>query len=46
MIRLEMKNFSMLLAEKQQKYQHFHLKNLINTNILQANKFCLLIKDK
>ena len=29
MIRLEMKNCNMILTEKQQKYQHYHLENLI-----------------
>ena len=24
MVRLEMKNYSMILTEKQQKYQHYH----------------------
>ena len=33
-------------TEKQQKYQHYHLKKLINMNILQVKKYYLLIKDK
>ena len=28
------------------KYQHYHLKKLINMNILQLKKYCLLIKGK
>ena len=27
-----------ILTEKQQKYQHYHPKNLINMNILQVKK--------
>ena len=46
MIRLEMKNYNMILTEKLEKYQHYHQENLININILLANKYCLLIKDK
>ena len=45
MIRLEMKN-DMILTEKLQKYLLHHLEKLVNMNILQANKYCLLIKDK
>ena len=33
MIRLEMKNCNMILTEKQQKYQHYHLEKLINMNL-------------
>ena len=40
MIRLQMKNCSMILTEKQQKYQHYHPVKLINTNILWAKKYC------
>ena len=46
MIRLEMKNCNMVLTEKQQKYQHYHLKKLINMSILQVKKYCFLNKDK
>ena len=28
------------------KFQHYHLEKLINLNILQVNKYCLLIKNK
>ena len=34
------------LTEEQQKYQHYHLEKLINMNILQVKKCCLLIKEK
>ena len=33
-------------TEKQQKYQHYHLKKLIDMNILQVKKYSLLVKDK
>ena len=46
MIRLEMKNYNMILTEKQQTYQHYHLEKLINKNILPGKKYCLLSKDK
>ena len=35
MIKLKMKNYNMILTENQQKYQHYHLEKLINTNVLQ-----------
>ena len=41
-----MKNCNMVLTEKQQKYQHYHLKKLINMSILQVKKYCFLNKDK
>ena len=44
MIRLEIKNDNMILTEKQQKYQHYHLEKLINMDILQAKKYYHLIK--
>ena len=34
MIKLEMKNHYMILAEKPQNYQHYHPEKLINMNIL------------
>ena len=34
MIRLEMKNYSMILIEKQLKYQLYHQVEFINMNIL------------
>ena len=46
MIRLEMKNYNMILPEKQEKYQHYHQVKLINMNILQVKKNYLLIKVK
>ena len=41
-----MENDNMILTEKQQKYQNYHLEKMINMNILQVKKYCLLIKDK
>ena len=38
MIRLEMKSYNIKLTEKQQKYQQYHLEELINMNILQVKK--------
>ena len=29
-----------------EKYLHYHLEKLINVNILQVKKYCLLIKEK
>ena len=46
MIRLEMKNYTLILTGRQQKYQHYHLEKLVNMKILQVKKYCLLIKDK
>ena len=37
---------TMILTERQKKYQHYYLEKLIKTNILQVKKYCLLIKDK
>ena len=34
------------LTKKQQKYQLDHLGKLINMNMLQVKKYCLLIKGK
>ena len=34
MIKLGMKNYNMILTEKQQKYQHYDLEKLINMNFL------------
>ena len=45
MIRLETRNYNILLSEKQQKYQHYHLEKLIDMSILQVKKHCLLIKE-
>ena len=46
MMRLEMKNYNMILTEKRQKYQLHNQVKLINMNILQVKKHCLQIKDK
>ena len=55
MIRLEMKNYNMILKKKQQKYQrnhpekHEYKMNIninMNMNILQAEKYYFLNKDK
>ena len=35
---------NMILREKQQKYRHYHSEKLIIMNILQAKKYCHLIK--
>ena len=39
MIKLEMKNYNMILTDKQQKYQQYHLEKLITINILQVQKY-------
>ena len=39
MTKLEMKNYNMILTDKQQKYQHYHLEKLITINILQVQKY-------
>ena len=44
MIRLEMKNYNMILAEKQRKYQHYCQVKFRNKNILQAKKYYHMIK--
>ena len=44
MIKLKMKNYNMILTEKQQKYQYYHQVKMINMNILQVNKYYLLMK--
>ena len=46
MIRLEMRSCYMILTEKQQKYQHYHMEKLINMNNLQVKKYYLLIKEE
>ena len=46
MIKLEMKNCNIILTEKQQKLSALSSKKLINMNILQVKKYCLIIKDK
>ena len=42
MISLGLKDYNMIVTEKQQKYQHYHLGKLINMNILKMKKICLL----
>ena len=44
MTNLGMKNYNTVLAEKQQKYEHYHQVKSMNMNILQANKSYHLIK--
>ena len=39
MTRLDMKNYNMILTEKQQNYQHHYLEQLIYMNILQVKKY-------
>ena len=39
-----MKNYNMILREKQQKYQHYNQVKLVNRIILQVKKYCHLIK--
>ena len=46
LIKLEMKNYNVILREKRQKYQYDHLEKFINMNILQVKKYYLLIEDK
>ena len=45
MIRQEIKNYNMILTEKQQKYQLYHLEKLINMNILQVKKYYPQFKE-
>ena len=40
------KNYNMILTEKQQKYQHYHLEKLIHMIVLQVKKYYLLIKEE
>ena len=35
----KMKNYNMILTEKQRKYQHYHQEKLININILRVEKY-------
>ena len=46
MIKLEMKNYKMVLIEKIQKYQPYHEAKLKSTDILQMKKYYVLIKNK
>ena len=45
MMKLEMKNYSMTLIKKLQKYQPYHHAKLITMNILHAKKYYLKIKE-
>ena len=38
MIKLDMKNYNMILTGKQQKYHYYHYGKLINMNMLQVKK--------
>ena len=44
MTRLEMKNCTTILTEKQQNYKHYHQVKLRNMNILQMKKYYQMIK--
>ena len=44
MIRLKMKKFNMILIDKLQNYQLYHQAKLTSMNILQVEKYYLLIK--
>ena len=46
MIKLKMKNCSMILIEKLQKYEPNHHPKLTSKNILQVKKYYLLIYKK
>ena len=45
MVKLEMKNYNMILIEKQ-PYQPYHQEKLINMNILLVKKHYRLINNK
>ena len=44
MIRIEMKNYNMILTEKQQEHLRYHQVKLINMNILQVKKHYHLVR--
>ena len=46
MIRLQIKNYNMILTEKQQKYRRYHQVALTGMNILQVKKYYLLIQEE
>ena len=46
MIRLDMKNYNMILTDKQKKFQHYYQIKLININVSHMNKYYLLIKKE
>ena len=45
-IRLEMKNYNMILIERLEKYQLYYPVKLINMNILLVKKYCPQINNK
>ena len=46
MIKLRMKNYNMVLTDKQQKYQRYRQVKLININTLQEKKHYHLNKEE
>ena len=44
--KIRYEKLQIILTEKQQKYQHYYQVRLINMNILQEKKYCLLIKGE
>ena len=45
-IKLKMKNYNMILIEKQQKYMLYHQAKLISMNISLVKKYCPRINNK
>ena len=45
-VSLEMKNCNMILTNKQQKAQKYHLQKLIKMNILQVKKYYPQIRQE
>ena len=41
-----MKSYNIMLTEKQQEYQYYHLEKLITVNIMQVKKYNRLLKEK
>ena len=41
-MRLKIKNYNLILLEKQQEYQHYHVGKLEDMKILQVKKYYLL----
>ena len=46
MIRVEMKNYNMILIDKQPKYQLYHQVKFVNMNILLVKIYYNLINSK
>ena len=44
--KIRMKNYHMILTEKQQKHQYYQLEKLISMNILQTKVYFRLIKEQ